>query len=112
EHVVGFEVRQMDRQQMQTLVDRADQAELGQQPVHREQATEPGYLDIAADLIVDLPGGHHGRELDTPMPSQRMPGLDLTATARRVPPTPCLRYLLHRKGLSCRAALRAQSQTR
>ena len=53
--------------------------------------------------------GQHRRRLGTRLPGQPVPGSDPTPTSRRVPPALLLRYLLHHKGLPCRAALRPQN---
>jgi len=46
------------------------------------------------------------------MPGQTMPGGDPPTPSCRVPPTLILRYLLHHKGLSTRAALESQTRAR
>jgi hypothetical protein len=100
----------MQLQQMQGRVDRLDQPELGHEAVHREQSTERRRLNVAADLVTDLPRRQHRLRADTPVPRLPMPSLDLAPAARRIPATLRMRYRLHHKGLSCWAALGSQTQ--
>src|SRR5438477_6503232 len=109
--MVGLVIGQVHLQQVQALVDLGDQPESGNEAVHREDPTERGRLDVASDLVVDLLRGQHRYRLLTPMPGLPVPRLDPAPAACRVPPTLLMRYLLHHKGLSRRAALGSQTQT-
>lgn len=75
EHVIRLVIRQMDLQQFQIGIDLRDQAEPGNQTVHREDPTERSRLDVTTDPIVDLPRGEHWSGLPTPMPRQPVASL-------------------------------------
>src|SRR6516165_8852460 len=97
----------MDLQQRKISVDPPDQPELGHQPVHPGDPTETRHIQVGADLVTDLARREHRLRPRTPMPGPGMPGRDPAPTARHVPPTLLLRYLLHQKGLSFGVVLRA-----
>ncbi len=101
QHMIGLVVRQVHLQQLQPVIDLLDQPQLGDQPVHRGDPAEAGRVDVAADLVAHLARGQHRRRPGTPMPRQRVTRGHLASPPRRVPPTLIMRYLLHRKGLSC-----------
>ena len=109
QHVVGLVVGQVHLQQVQLLVDLLDQPEPGDQPVHRGDPAEAGRVDVAADLVADLPEVSIGAGR-APVPGLRVPRRHPAPAAGRVPPTLLMRYLLHHKGLPCWAALESQTQ--
>jgi hypothetical protein len=75
--------------------------------VHRGDPAERHRVDVATDLTGDLSRGQHRHRPRSPMPRLSVARGHPTPTASGVPPALRVRYLLHRKGLSCRSALRS-----
>ena len=60
EHVVGFMVREVDLQQLQTLVQGVDEAEPTGEGMNEANAAAGDAAGTLGDLIVNVGSGHHG----------------------------------------------------
>jgi len=69
QHVIRLVVRQMDLEQTQFIVDRADQADLPRQQVDRADPADPGRAGPVGQVVADAPRGH-----DRPGRSAELPG--------------------------------------
>src|SRR5438034_1042930 len=58
--MIGFVIGEMDLEQMEMVVDVADQARLASQQQHGADAARGEAPDALAQLIMDVAGGHHG----------------------------------------------------
>jgi hypothetical protein len=99
QHVVGLVVGKVHLQQLQILVDPIDQAQPGDQPMHRGDPPETGGVDVGADLVAHRTRVQHRPRLRRPAPRPRMPHRHPVPPPGNVSPTLSMRYLLHHKGL-------------
>ena len=57
--MVGFVIGEMPLEDMEVVVDVADQADPARQQVHGADAPRSEALDAIGDFVVDVGGGHH-----------------------------------------------------